>query len=127
MTIRRDAGKWLQKKAKTGRGQPIGTIAFYGPDQRCATKVVAAVLRSPDEDPTDLRRWLTADRDLRRDGDTLGEITSFFKSHGVRSVAMIDRIIGCPHEEGIDYPVGEPCPACPYWAKRDRWTGELET
>jgi hypothetical protein len=82
MTIRRNASKWLQKKAKTGRGRPIEAIAFYGPDQQHATKVVAAVLQSPDEDPLD----------LRRNGDTLGEITSVFKSHGVRSVAMIDRV-----------------------------------
>jgi hypothetical protein len=36
---------------------------------------------------------------------------------------MTDRIIGCPHEEGIDYE-GAACPACPFWAGRDRWTGE---
>jgi hypothetical protein len=39
---------------------------------------------------------------------------------------MTDKIIGCPHEEGIDYPDGEQCPVCPYWAGRDRWTGALE-
>jgi hypothetical protein len=44
MTIRRNASKWLQKKAKTGRGEPIEAIAFYGPDQQRTTKVVAAVL-----------------------------------------------------------------------------------
>ena len=40
-----------------------------------------------------------------------------------KSVVMTDRIIGCPHEEGIDYE-GATCPACPFWAGRDRWTGE---
>ena len=35
-----------------------------------------------------------------------------------------DRIIGCPHEEGIDYE-GPTCPMCPHWAGRDRWTGEV--
>jgi hypothetical protein len=40
-------------------------------------------------------------------------------------VTMTDRIIGCPHEEGIDYPEGECYPLCPFWAGRDRWTGEL--
>jgi hypothetical protein len=29
-----------------------------------------------------------------------------------------------PHEEGIDYPEGKTCPQCPFWASRDRWTGE---
>jgi hypothetical protein len=37
---------------------------------------------------------------------------------------MVDRVIGCPHEEGIDYE-GPTCPHCPYWAGRDRWTGEV--
>ena len=33
---------------------------------------------------------------------------------------MMEEIFGCPHEEGIDYPVGEECPECPYWANRPR-------
>jgi hypothetical protein len=32
-------------------------------------------------------------------------------------------MLGCPHEEGIDYPEGEACPECPYWAGRDRPIG----
>jgi hypothetical protein len=38
----------------------------------------------------------------------------------------VDRIIGCPHEEGIDYPEGTSCPECLYWEGRDRWTGQME-
>lgn len=34
-------------------------------------------------------------------------------------------IIGCPHEEGIDYPDGQVCPQCPFCAHRDRWASEL--
>ena len=33
---------------------------------------------------------------------------------------MIEEINGCPHEEGVDYPLGEVCPACPFWAHRRR-------
>ena len=33
--------------------------------------------------------------------------------------------LGCPHEEGVDYPEGQICPQCPFWAHRDRWTGEV--
>jgi Extended Signal Peptide of Type V secretion system len=32
---------------------------------------------------------------------------------------------GRPHEEGIDYPEGSTCPRCPFWAHRDRWSGEV--
>jgi hypothetical protein len=28
-----------------------------------------------------------------------------------------------PHEERIDYPEGEACPQCPFWAGRDRFAG----
>jgi hypothetical protein len=54
----------------------------------------------------------------------LREVLAFFEEHGVRSVVMSDRTIGCPHEEGVDYE-GAVCPHCPYWAVRDRWTGEV--
>lgn len=38
---------------------------------------------------------------------------------------MVDKIIGCPHEEGKDYPMGKKCPQCPFWVNRDRWTVEI--
>jgi hypothetical protein len=53
------------------------------------------------------------------------KILRFIQGHGAKSVAMMERIIGCPHEEGIDYPEGEVCPRCPFWAGRDRWTGDF--
>jgi hypothetical protein len=34
--------------------------------------------------------------------------------------------MSCPHEERIDYPEGEKCPSCPFWANRNRFTGEIE-
>jgi hypothetical protein len=39
------------------------------------------------------------------------EIMEFVEKHGVLSVAMTDGIIGCPHQEGIDYE-GEWRPVC---------------
>lgn len=36
---------------------------------------------------------------------------------------MTDRIMGCPHEEGIDYPSGQSCPECAYWIGRERFSG----
>ncbi|WP_244144532.1 hypothetical protein [Paraburkholderia hospita] len=49
----------------------------------------------------------------------------FIEQLGARSVAAVNRIIGCSHEEGIDYPEGESCPRCPFWSNRDRWSGEI--
>jgi hypothetical protein len=119
-----DATKWLQKKAKRGmRGFPVGTVAFYGPDDRSASKVAAGVLLTRDSEPI-TRRWFADTGDIRADMKVMAEIATFFREQGASSVAMMDRIIGCPHEEGIDYPDGEVCPKCPFWAGRDRWTGK---
>jgi hypothetical protein len=118
-----DPKKWLQKKAKRGvRGYPVGTIAFYGPDDRRASKIAASVLQTPHSDPI-LRRWFVDTGDIRTDDRVMAEIATFFREQGVSSVGMIDSIIGCPHEEGIDYPDSEVCPKCLFWAGRDRWSG----
>ncbi|MFN0193788.1 MAG: hypothetical protein ACKVP5_17745 [Aestuariivirga sp.] len=126
MKIGRDAVKWLRKKAKKGAtGYPVGTVAFYGPDNSRASKLVAAIVAGPDEDADPLRRWFSEDRDLRADETILEEVAEFFRASGIGKVSMADRIIGCPHEEGIDYPHGQSCPQCPFWANRDRFTHEI--
>ena len=74
MTKRRRRGSRLAREAaREFRGFPVGTVAFYGPDDRRASKVAVGIV---------------------------------------------------PHEEGIDYPQGEACPQCPFWANRDRFTQE---
>ena len=123
--VKGQAGKRLGKKAKKGfRGFPLATIAFYGPDDRRATKLAVGIIMEGDQEPAELRRWFTGGADIREDQDTAEEVLAFLDRFGVRSVTMADRVIGCPHEEGIDYE-GPTCPYCPYWAGRDRWTGEI--
>jgi hypothetical protein len=119
--------KWLEKKAKRGmRGYPVGAIAFYGPDNRRATKVAVSIVTAPKSEPAEMRRWFAESGDLRTDETVLVEIATFLRRHEVQSVALAKGILGCPHEEGIDYPLGENCPNCPYWAGRDRWAGQLD-
>jgi hypothetical protein len=72
-----------------------------------------------------LEKWFSQDKDVRTDPAINREIVEFIDRHQAKSVGMADRIIGCPHEEGVDYPMGESCPECLFWADRDRWTGEL--
>jgi hypothetical protein len=121
MKLRRDPLKWLEKKSKGFRGYPVGTIAFYGPDNQRASKVAVGVFAAEHAEPL-LHRWFSESQDVREDTRIGEEIAEFLRSHGVRSVSMKQQIIGCPHEEGIDYPEGEACPQCPFWAGRDRWT-----
>jgi hypothetical protein len=126
MKIGHQPEKWLRKKAKQGmRGYPVGTIAFYGPDDQRASKVAVSFIREEGAE-AELRRWFSETADVRADETILAEIAGYLRQHLVRSVAMVDGIIGCPHEEGIDYPMGTACPRCPYWKGRDRWTGQLD-
>lgn len=117
---------WLERMAKRKTGYPIGTVAFYGPDASRASKVaVGIILSEREEDVATMKKWTSDESDVRTDSRITAEMLAFLALHKVQRVAMADRIIGCPHEEGIDYPKGEACPQCPYWADRSRWTGEL--
>jgi hypothetical protein len=115
--LKGQARKRLGKKAKKGfRGFPLATtIACYGPDGSRATKLTVGIILVDDQEPVELRRWFTGKVDVREDPDTAEEFPAFIDQFGVRSVTMVDRIIGCPHEEGIDYE-GPTCPHCPMGA-----------
>jgi hypothetical protein len=120
------AHKWLKKKAKKGVvGYPIGTIAFYGPDDSTASKVAVGIVIHDNDEVVNMKKWCSDSHDLRHDNTVLEEIKVFLKENQVVSVSMADRILGCPHEEGIDYPNGQKCPSCPFWKDRDRFTGEV--
>ncbi len=106
---------------------PIATVAFYGPDDRHATKVVVGIMQREDSDIDPIKRWVSGTTDVRNDPKIQDEIAAFLEQQGVAKVGCVDRIIGCPHEEGMDYPDGmEKCPMCSFWANRDRWTGDIE-
>ena len=118
------ARKRLRKRAKRGlRGYPVATVALYGPDDTRATKLTVGIVPAEDAEATELRRWSSEGADIRNDAGVAEEVLAFIDAAGARSIVMTDRIIGCPHEEGIDYE-GPTCPACPFWAGRDRWTGK---
>jgi len=117
------ARKRLRKRAKRGyRGYPVATVALYGPDDSRATKLTVGIVPAEDAEATELRRWFSEAADICNDASVAEEVLAFIDAAGARSIVMTDRIIGCPHEEGIDYQ-GPTCPACPFWAGPDRWTG----
>jgi hypothetical protein len=119
------ARKRLRKRGKKGfRGWPLATVALYGPDDSTATKLTVGIVPAEDAEATDLPTLVVegADRHPRRhpgDGRSAG-----VHHRGRSEVGCHDRPdYRLPHEEGIDYE-GATCPACPFWAGRDRWTGE---
>ena len=112
----------LEKKAKHRSTEfPARTVAFYGPTGNFASKAVVSVFLKEEGGPDVLERFLTETTDARFDEEILEKILSILETHGVKSLVMVDGVFGCPHEEGIDYPVGTWCPQCPYWAGRDRY------
>ena len=98
-------------------------MAFYGPTDKLATKVAVSVILNEDKEPDFLERWFSdGELDVRNDPAVGEQVLAFLQAHAPRSTVVTDRIIGCPHEEGIDYPDGASCQHCPYWAGRDRFT-----
>lgn len=120
------ASKYLKKKARIrSSGYPIGTIAYYGPTDKLATKVAVGIKGRYDK-LIEMKRWYTTEDDIRLSAEINEQIVGFLQQHEVHRVAIMDRLIGCPHEQGVDYE-GDFCPdpECAFWQGRDRWTGEL--
>ena len=56
----------LAKKARRGfRGYPVATIAFYGPDNKRASKVAVGIIRAEGADP-EMTRLFDDEGDIRR-------------------------------------------------------------
>ena len=116
MSLKQRFNKALRKKAARGfSGYPVATVAYYGPNNKLATKVAVGIVLAEDLRPAFLERWFS-EGDLRNDPKLNEQILKFIRSHEAKSVVIGDRILGCPHEEGIDYPQGSACPQCPFWA-----------
>jgi len=89
--------------------------------------VAVAIFLKQSDEPNFLQRWFSSNgsADVRHDPDIDSEMVAFIRKHEVRSGVMTNSIIGCPHEESVDYPEGQKCPQCPFWANRDRFTHEV--
>jgi hypothetical protein len=124
--LKSQSGKTLAKKLKNGfKGYPVATIALYGPTDKKATKLAVGIVLREGANPDRIKKWYSDD-DIMKKPRVADEILQFIKENGAVSVAITERIIGCPHESGTDYPEGQSCPLCPFWAGRNRWTGQLE-
>ena len=117
--------KLLSKMIRKGnKGYPMATIALYGPNRVIATKAVCAIIKHDGADPEPIKKWLST-TELRKSGQVLSEVLDFLNENDAKTVSIIEETIGCPHEEGIDYPDGSFCPKCIYWKGRDRFSGEM--
>jgi hypothetical protein len=108
---------------KSSAAYPVATVSYYGPDNQRASKVAVGIVDALNK-VIALERWFASEQDIRADEAVFEQMVAFMAQHNAARVIVTDGIIGCPHEEGIDYPEGESCPQCPFWKNRDRWTGE---
>ena len=89
---------------------PLGTVAVYGPTDKLATKLVASVFPTERIELNARRKWTTDQGDIRENSAIRDELSAFLKDHHVAHAVVTEEIVGCPHEEGIDYPTGSVCP-----------------
>lgn len=92
---------------------PVGTVALYGPDDTTTTKIVAGVITREGAEPI-LERWVGSK--IMDNPKAKRQMGVFFDRHNVKTVVASEGNLGCPHEEGLDFPLGEDCPFCPFWA-----------
>lgn len=85
--------------------------------------VAVGIAPSENAEVEELRYWKVDRGDIRADPRVAREIAEFIEKHQLLTVAMTDQIIGCLHQEGIDYE-GEWYPVCAFWRGRDRFTGQ---
>ena len=75
------------------RGYPVATVAFYGPNDKLATKVVVSVILTESNDPDVLHRWFSeGDLDVRYDSAIGEQILAFLKPYAPRSTVVTDGI-----------------------------------
>ena len=115
----------MRASRRSRANYPLATVSAYGPDNKRATKLVVGVLRRAGQKHANpMRSWSTDAGDVRNDPVIAAELADWLRRQGIKDTLSYGRIIGCPHEEGIDYPMGRACPQCPFWASIDRFTHE---
>jgi len=94
---------------------PVATVLLYGPDRHTASKLVVRIVERHSGKVMVERSWTSTTADIRFDQAIYQQALDYIKEQNAEQVVMSDRISGCPHVEGTDYPVGHPCPYCPAW------------
>ncbi len=72
--------KYIIKKARVrSTGYPIATIAYYGPTDQFASKVVVGILDERDNH-IDMKKWFSDEKDLRFDETNFQEIVQISRT-----------------------------------------------
>ncbi len=115
MTRKRKRRESVRSRRQHRLHYPVATIAHYGPDDRTVTKIAVGIVEAEDAEPI-MERWIGPD--VLTNPEIQLQIAGFIQAHGVQQVVTMEGVLGCPHEEGIDFPAGEECPYCPFWREK---------
>lgn len=74
---------------------------------------MAAIVGGEDQEPSVIKKWLGDN--VAKDPKVKRTIKSFLKKFKVKTTIITASPIGCPHEEGVDFPDGGDCPECSFW------------
>ena len=66
------------------RGYPLATVAYYGSDNKVATKVAVGVIKVEGGDVDLMGRWVFRDIDVRVDPQINQEVINFLDSQQVK-------------------------------------------
>src|SRR5687768_5382753 len=92
MGTQRNPGYWIKKKASRKTGYPIGTLAYYGPNNTFASKAVVGIAISENDDATELRKWFAETTDVRLNQAINEQIIQHLEQRNVQRVAMISSV-----------------------------------
>jgi len=93
---------------------PLAAVTPYGPDDKTVTKLTVGIIPNAQADDVSvLDRWVGTN--VASDEKVAKEMYAFMRSYGVKTVTTATVVMGCPHEEGEDFPDGQDCPFCPFW------------
>lgn len=89
MKVKRRKPNPLTKKSCRGfGGYPVATVAFYGPDDKTATKVAVGIVRHEGAEADELQRWFSDEQDARFDQQIGKQVAEFIKRHKVVQVVL---------------------------------------
>ena len=87
--------KKIKEKACEGfKEYPTAAIAYYGPDNKRATKVVVGNVFKDDSEPGILKKWYSKMDDVRHDFKIHREMLNLIVKHKVKSAVIADGIMG---------------------------------
>ncbi|WP_349665572.1 hypothetical protein [Echinimonas agarilytica] len=117
------SNKRIAKRTSKGfQGYPLIAVAYYGPDDQTATKVVLEFVAEEGAAPQ--IESFTTGSDIRKDEVVQTTILKIIERAQAKTVTQTDSVVGCPHQEGVDFMAGGDCPFCTFWQGKPRYTGE---